>query len=75
MIKEITIPKFSINSKFCKKAATLAMPFALTSIFYSIYFTIDTVMLSLLTGNYATGIYNASYKIIGFLLLLMGNPH
>lgn len=66
-IKHISIPKFEIDTKFWKKALKLSLPFALTAFFYTIYFTIDTVMLSYLTGDYATGIYNASYKIISVL--------
>ncbi len=67
IIKNITIPKFNIDSNFCKKAVKLSVPFALTSFFCTIYFSIDSVMLSYLTGDYATGIYNASYKIITVL--------
>lgn len=67
VLKHITFPKFSIDFNFCKKAIKLSIPFALTGFFYTIYFSIDTVMLSYLSGNYATGIYNASYKIITVL--------
>ncbi|WP_413827253.1 flippase [Methanobrevibacter sp. UBA313] len=65
--KYITIPKYNINLKFCKKAIKLSIPFALTSLFTTIYFSIDIVMLSIISGNSATGIYNASYKIITVL--------
>ena len=33
-------------------------------IFYTIYFSIDVVMISWLAGDYATGLYNSAYKII-----------
>ncbi len=66
-LKHITVPKFEIDYNFCKKAVKLSIPFALTGFFYTIYFSIDTVMLSYLSGDYATGIYNASYKIITVL--------
>ena len=66
-LKNITVPKFKIDYNFCKKAVKLSIPFALTGFFYTIYFSIDTVMLSYLSGDYATGIYNASYKIINVL--------
>lgn len=65
--KHITIPKFNISPKFCMKAVQLSVPFALTTLFVTIYFSIDMVMLSLIAGNVATGIYNASYKIITVL--------
>ena len=66
-LNQITIPKFNIDYTFCKKAVKLSIPFALSGFFYTIYFSIDTVMLSYLSGDYATGIYNASYKIINVL--------
>ena len=40
------------------------MPFGLTNFFYTIYFSIDIVMLSYLTGNFTTGLYKSAYNII-----------
>jgi O-antigen/teichoic acid export membrane protein len=65
--KHITIPNFKISPNFCKKAIKFSIPFALTSLFATIYFSIDMVMLSVISGDIATGIYNASYKIITVL--------
>lgn len=57
-------PKFEIDFTFWKNITIKSLPFGLTSIFYIIYFSIDTVMLSILSGNYATGLYNSAYKVI-----------
>ena len=65
--KHITLPNYKISPNFCKKAIKISIPFALTTLFVTIYFSIDIVMLSLISGNSATGIYNASYKIITVL--------
>ena len=70
--KHIAIPNFKISPNFCKKAIKLAIPFAITSLFTTIYFSIDMVMLSVICGNVATGIYNASYKIITVLITFYG---
>lgn len=68
-IKHVTKPKFELDTFFCKKIVLLSLPFALTGLLYSIYYSIDVVMLTNLVGNYATGIYNATYKLISVLAL------
>lgn len=65
--KKIAKPKFEFDIDFCKTITMFALPFALSGIFYSIYYSVDTVMLSNIIGDYATGIYNASYKLISVL--------
>lgn len=68
--KNVTKPKFEFDKSFCKKILIYSLPFAATSILYTIYYSIDVVMLNQLVGNYATGIYNATYKLISILTLL-----
>lgn len=67
--KHVTKPKFEFDKSFCKKITLLSIPFALASFFYSIYYSIDVVMLTNLVGSYPTGIYNAAYKLISVLTL------
>ena len=55
--------------KFCKKLIIGGLPFALTGLFYTVYYSIDMVMLTQFVGSYATGLYNASYKLINVLTL------
>ncbi len=69
LAKHITTPKFELDKSFCKNLIYFGLPFAMTGILYSIYYSIDVVMLTQLVGNYATGIYNATYKLIGVLTL------
>ena len=57
-------PKYEFDFDFWKKTIIKSFPFGLTMIFYSIYFSIDVVMISWLAGDYATGLYNSAYKII-----------
>ena len=56
--------KIEIDLTFWKKIFKRSLPFGLTMIFYTIYFSIDVVMISWLAGDYATGLYNSAYKII-----------
>ena len=67
--KNIIKPKFELDKQFCKKITMLSLPFAVGTILYTIYYSIDVVMLTKLVGEYATGIYNASYKLISVLTL------
>ena len=53
-----------MDTDFIKQVITKSIPFGLTNFFYSIYFSIDIVMLSYLTGDYATGLYKSAYNII-----------
>lgn len=65
--KNVTKPQFEFDTELCKKITWLSLPFALTGLLSMIYYSIDVIMLSKLIGNYATGIYNATYKLVSFL--------
>ena len=64
LIKEFGFPKFEMDLSFWKEATIRSLPFGLTVFFYTIYFSIDVVMISWLAGDYATGLYNSAYKVI-----------
>ena len=53
-----------IDWSFWKQIIKKALPFGLSAIFVTIYFRIDSVMLSLLKSNEAVGWYSAAYKIV-----------
>ena len=72
LTKHLTKPKYEFDKIFCKRITLAAIPFAATTILTSIYYSIDMVMLTHMVGNYATGIYNATYKLIGVLTLFYG---
>ena len=67
--KHILKPKYELDWKFCKKIILLSIPFAVTGILYTVYYSIDIVMLTKLVGDYATGIDNSTYKLISVLTL------
>jgi O-antigen/teichoic acid export membrane protein len=60
----IIVPKIQIDLDFWKKSIKQAIPFGITGIFTTIYFMIDTVMISFMAGSTAVGIYSSAYKII-----------
>ena len=65
----IAKPKFEFDFEFCKKITILSLPFAVIGLLYTIYYSIDIVMLTNMVGSYASGIYNATYKLISVLTL------
>ncbi|WP_462316305.1 flippase [Methanobrevibacter sp.] len=65
----IAKPKYEFDKDFCKKLAVAGLPFAITGLLYTVYYSIDVVMLTNLVGSYATGVYNATYKLITVLTL------
>jgi len=67
--RHILKPKFEIDKAFCKQLLISALPFAIGGMLYTVYYSIDAVMLSQISGNYATGIYNATYRLISVLTL------
>lgn len=67
--KHIAKPKFELDLEFCKKITRLSIPFAVIGLLYTIYYSIDIVMLTNMVGSYASGIYNATYKLISVLTL------
>ena len=67
--KHVTKPKYEFDKEFCKKITIASIPFAASVILSSIYYSIDVVMLTNMVGSYATGIYNATYKLISVLTL------
>ncbi len=66
-LKKFTKIGFNINLKLWLYFIKKASPFWFTLMFMTIYFKIDTVMLTYFKGYAVTGWYNAAYKIIDAL--------
>lgn len=69
-IKRFITPFWEVDFSFLKQKLKLALPFGITSIFVTIYYWIDSIMLSVMVGNEAVGLYNAAYKLILVLLFI-----
>lgn len=63
-----TLPKF--NTSKWLNLINESWPFAITNISTSIYLWIDTILLSLIQGEEAVGLYNASYKLVLVLIFI-----
>jgi len=64
--------KFSFDSTTLKWIIRESWPMALSAIFITVYFKIDTIMLSLMKGDEAVGYYNAAYAILSNLIFIPG---
>jgi O-antigen/teichoic acid export membrane protein len=63
-------PKIEFDLSFCKIVIKDALPFGLSSIFVAIYYWINSIMLSSMTGNEVVGWYSASYRLILTLMVI-----
>lgn len=64
------LPKLDIDLSFWKPTIKEALPFGIAGVFVTIYYWIDSVMLSVMVGNEAVGWYNAAYKLLFAFLSL-----
>lgn len=62
----------SFDYGFSKKILKDAVPFSLSMIFASIYFYIDSIMLSVMKGDGAVGTYSAAYNLTLAILFIPG---
>jgi O-antigen/teichoic acid export membrane protein len=67
---KFSLPHIEIDLKFWKRILPEALPFALSGLFVSIYFYIDSVLLSVMKGAEAVGLYNAPYRLIMVLVFI-----
>lgn len=70
MVTKFAKPEFQTDWGFWKSTIKKALPFGLAIICTTIYFQIDTVMLSVMKGDAVVGWYNAAYKLIFALMFI-----
>jgi len=68
-LKFIT-PGISIDLSFWRVSLTEAIPFGIGAILATIYFSIDSILLSFIQGNTAVGFYTASYRLTTYLTIV-----
>jgi len=59
-----------IDWSFWKATIKEALPFGLAAVFVTIFYWVDSVMLSLMKGDAVVGWYNASYRMVLALLFI-----
>jgi O-antigen/teichoic acid export membrane protein len=58
--------EIKLELEFWKKILGTSIFFALSGLFWTIYYRIDIVMLSLMDGSAVVGLYNAAYSIMHY---------
>jgi O-antigen/teichoic acid export membrane protein len=69
-VRKFHLFKVEIDWDFWRPTIKQALPFGLSGVFVTIYFWIDSLMLSLIQGNQAVGWYNAGYRLVFSLLFI-----
>ncbi|MBI2664047.1 flippase [Candidatus Woesearchaeota archaeon] len=69
-VRNIVPLQLGFDFAFQKQFLRDSMPFWFSSLFVAIYFRIDTVMLTFMQGSAATGLYNASYRLLDALYFI-----
>lgn len=62
VLKKITKPSPKINFTSWKMLTLRSLPFGINTLFYMIFFKIDTILLSILKDDISVGIYSAAYN-------------
>ena len=68
--KKFVKPQFEVDFGLWKHLLKEALPLALSSVIWIIYSQIDIVMLSLMKGDAAVGIYSAAYRLFEPLIFI-----
>lgn len=68
--RKFVSPRFDIDFKLWRYLFKEALPVALSSVFWIIYYQTDIVMLSLMKGDAEVGLYSAAYKLYEPLTLI-----
>ena len=71
---KFSLPHIEVDLNFWRRILPEALPFALAGLFTTIYFYIDSVLLSVMKGAEAVGWYNAPYRLIMVLLFIPTVP-
>jgi O-antigen/teichoic acid export membrane protein len=67
-VRKFHLPRIEVDLSFWKPTLKEALPFGIAGVFVMVYYSIDSLMLSVMSGNEAVGLYSAAYKLI-FLFL------
>lgn len=73
-VKKFSLPELKIDLNFIKPILNKSLPFGIASVFVIVYYSIDSIMLSVMSGSEAVGFYNASYRIL-FIFLALFNVY
>jgi O-antigen/teichoic acid export membrane protein len=62
--------RLEIDLAFWRSTIKMALPFALTSVFVTVFYWIDSILLSIMKGVEVVGWYSAAYRLMVVLLVV-----
>ena len=71
-LKKFTVPVWSSSIRYLWNLLKNGLPFALVSIFVTIYYYIDTLVLTVYASEAVVGYYNAAFRLMEGPLFLVG---
>lgn len=72
LITKFSKPVLSIDFLLCRSLIIDALPFGMASVFATFIFQIDIIMLSMMKGDEAVGIFSSAYSLVIGLLFIPG---
>jgi O-antigen/teichoic acid export membrane protein len=64
---KFTLPRIEVDPGFWKRTFKETWPFGLSALFAAFFYSMDSVMLSVIKGEEAVGWYSAAYRLISVL--------
>jgi O-antigen/teichoic acid export membrane protein len=68
--RKLAATRLEIDRAFWRSTIQMALPFALTGIFVTVYYWIDSILLSAIKGVEVVGWYTAAYRLMIVLLVV-----
>jgi O-antigen/teichoic acid export membrane protein len=65
--RKFNMPRITADLPFIKTTFRESIPFGLTSVFSTLYVSIDVIILSIVWGNDAVGVYSAAGRLSNYL--------
>jgi O-antigen/teichoic acid export membrane protein len=70
VLKKMRVFHFRFDKNYAKKLLMMAIPIGISLFFSTLYFKLDTVMLSVMRNMHEVGVYSLSYKILENIIVL-----
>lgn len=68
--RSFVLPRLMVDLAFWKATVAESLPFGVSAFFGVIFFSVGAVLLELMKGNEAVGLYNAAFRLFTFILFI-----
>lgn len=70
LVKKVVRPRVSINVSTWPGLLKISLPFALTALFFDLYFNVNTIILSYISGDEAVGWYSVAFRVVNLFAII-----